>query len=593
MTGQEVQTMGWTQPYGRSGIIDVLNALVKDGTLPNGLDLSRVTVEPPRDPAHGHVTTNAAMVIAGPAGLRPRSIAEAIATRLSTDPAITDINIAGPGFINMFLAPAVWYQELGVILASGIRYGDTTVGNGRPVNVEFVSVNPTGPMHAGHGRGAVFGDALALLLSKAGYDVTREYWINDAGAQIDILARSLHHRYREILGETVGDIPPELYPGDYLVAPARMIAERDGPRWQDVAEDTWLEPFRVMACESMMVLIREDLQTMGIDHDVFTSERAIVDAGKVKEALDALDDRNLLYTGILEPPKGRKPEDWEPRPQTLFKSTAYGDDVDRPLRKSDHSYTYFATDLAYHFDKYRRGFRAMINVWGADHSGYVKRLQAAVRALTDNAGELDIKLCRMVNLMDGGIPLKMSKRAGRFVTMRDVIEEVGRDVFRFIMLTRKNDAPLDFDLQNVKEQSRDNPVFYVQYAHARACSVLRHAVEHMGADAVAADTLATVSLEPLSDPAEIGLLRHMAEWPRIVESAAEAHEPHRVAFYLNDLAARFHALWTLGRDNADLRFLVADDETLSRARLAMLRGFATVIASGLAVIGVEPVEEMR
>lgn len=585
--------MAWTRPYGRDSVIDVLNRLVADGTLPDGLDFSRVTVEPPRDPSHGQVTTNAAMVIAKSATKNPREIAEAIVAGLRDDPAIAEIAIAGPGFVNIFFAPAIWQQELRLILGAGTSYGESASGGNEKVNVEYVSVNPTGPMHAGHGRGAVFGDALASLLAKAGYDVTREYWINDAGAQIDVLARSLHHRYLEALGESVGEIPEGLYPGDYLVAPARDIAERDGDRWRNAAEDTWLEPFRTMACESMMALIREDLHLMGIDHDVFTSERGIVADGKVEEALAELTAKNLLYTGVLEPPKGKKPEDWEPRPQTLFKSTEYGDDVDRPIKKSDESYTYFATDIAYHFDKYRRGFRTMVNVWGADHGGYVKRLQAAVNALTDGEGDLDIKLCRMVNLMDGGEPLKMSKRAGRFVTMRDVMEEVGRDVFRFIMLTRKNDAPLDFDLQKVKEQSKDNPVFYVQYAHARAHSVLRHASEKWGEETIRPAALADGPLDKLADPAEIDLLRRMAEWPRIVESAAEAHEPHRVAFYLNDLAASFHALWNMGKDNASLRFIADDDDTTSRARLAMVRGLATVIASGLAVIGVQPVEEMR
>ncbi|MEQ8664305.1 MAG: arginine--tRNA ligase [Rhodospirillales bacterium] len=585
--------MAWTRPFGRDAIIDILDRFVAEGTLPAGLDFARVNVEPPRDTSHGHVTTNAAMVIAKPAGMNPREIAGALVNALSGDPAIESAEIAGPGFVNLTLADSIWHAELQTILRQGNAYGDSTKGAGEPINVEYVSVNPTGPMHAGHGRGAVFGDALASLLEKAGYAVTREYWINDAGAQIDALARSLHLRYREALGENIGEIPEGLYPGDYLIAPAREIAERDGDKWTTGSDDDWLEDFRVMACESMMALIRDDLHRMGIDHEVFTSERGIVAAGKVEEALSDLDAKGLLYTGVLEPPKGKTPEDWEPRPQTLFRSTDYGDDVDRPIKKSDDSYTYFATDIAYHFDKYRRGYKTMVDVWGADHGGYVKRLQAAVKALTGDEGNLDVKLCRMVNLMDGGQPLKMSKRAGRFVTMRDVMEEVGRDVFRFIMLTRKNDAPLDFDLQKVKEQSKDNPVFYVQYAHARAHSVMRHAAEKWGDDSVAPETLAAVPLDRLSDPAEIGLLRRMAEWPRTVESAAEAHEPHRVAFYLNDLAANFHALWNMGRDNTSLRFITDDDDDLTRARLAMVRGLASVIASGLAVIGVAPVEEMR
>lgn len=585
--------MAWTRPFGRDAIIEILDRLVESGTLPDGLDFSRVNVEPPRDPSHGHVTTNAAMVIAKPAGKNPREIAEALAAALSEDPAITTAEIAGPGFVNLTLSESVWHDELRTILREGNAYGDSAKGGGEPINVEYVSVNPTGPMHAGHGRGAVFGDALASLLEKAGHVVTREYWINDAGAQIDALARSLYLRYREAQGEDIGEIPEGLYPGDYLIAPAHEIAERDGDKWMTMAEEAWLEDFRLMACESMMDLIREDLLLMGIDHEIFTSERGIVEAGKVEAALADLEAKNLLYTGVLEPPKGKKPEDWEPRPQLLFRSTEFGDDVDRPIKKSDESYTYFATDIAYHFDKFRRGFHTMVDVWGADHGGYVKRLQAAVKALTGGEGDLDVKLCRMVNLMDGGQPLKMSKRAGRFVTMRDVMEEVGRDVFRFIMLTRKNDAPLDFDLQKVKEQSKDNPVFYVQYAHARAHSVMRHAAEKWDGDSVTPQALADVPLEGLTDPAEIGLLRRMAEWPRIVESAAEAHEPHRVAFYLNDLAATFHALWNMGRDNTSLRFITDDDDALTKARLAMVCGMASVIASGLAVIGVTPVEEMR
>jgi len=585
--------MAWTRPYGRDAVIAVLDALVSEGALAPDLDYARVAVEPPRDASHGHVTTNAAMVLAKAAGRKPRDLADAIMAKLADDANITHAEIAGPGFINMTLADAVWHDELRKILDDGTAYGTSTAGAGEKVNVEYVSVNPTGPMHAGHGRCSVFGDALATLLAKAGYTVTKEYWINDAGSQIDTLSRSLHHRYREALGEDVGEIPEGFYPGDYLVPPAKAIAEREGARWKDLPEDEWLEDFRNMATESMMALIKEDLLAMGIEHEVFTSERGVVESGKVEAALDDLTSKDLLYTGVLEPPKGKKPEDWEPRPQTLFKSTEFGDDVDRPIKKSDNTYTYFATDIAYHFDKYRRGFRTMVDVWGADHGGYVKRLQAAVKALTGGEGDLDVKLCQMVNLMDGGQPLKMSKRAGRFVTMRDVMEEVGRDVFRFIMLTRKNDAPLEFDLQKVKEQSKDNPVFYVQYAHARAHSVMRLAAEQLGDDAVTDAALAAAPMDRLADEAEIGLLRRMAEWPRIVESAAQAHEPHRIAFYLNDLAAAFHALWNMGKDNASLRFIADDDEALTRARLAMVRGMATVVASGLGVIGVTPVEEMR
>ncbi len=465
-------------------------------------------------------------------------------------------------------------------------------GAGARVNVEYVSANPTGPMHVGHGRGAVVGDALSSLLAKAGFAVAREYYVNDAGAQIDILARSLHLRYREALGEGIGAIPDGLYPGEYLIETGQKLVERDGRKWLGRSEHEWLAPLRDFAIAEMMGLIGGDLALLGVRHDRFVSERALVAAGAIGECLAALEARGLIYTGVLEPPKGKLPEDWEPRPQTLFRATEFGDDVDRPLKKSDGSWTYFAADIAYHRDKFRRGFANLIDVWGADHGGYVKRMQAAVKAVTAGQATLDVKLCQLVNLSDNGQPVRMSKRAGTFVTLREVIDEVGKDVFRFIMLTRRNDQALDFDFAKVTEQSRDNPVFYVQYAHARAASVMRHAAEAFPGDDLSDAALAEAPLDRLSDPAELALIRRLAAWPRLVEGAAEAHEPHRIAFYLQEVAAEFHMLWNKGKDAAELRFILAADPALTRARLALVRAVAIVVASGLAVIGVVPVEEM-
>ncbi|MCD6075136.1 MAG: argS, partial [Rhodospirillales bacterium] len=484
--------------------------------------------------------------------------------------------------------------RLGEILHAGTAYGTSKAGQGRKVNVEYVSANPTGPMHVGHGRGAVVGDALASLLAKAGYDVTREYYINDAGAQVDTLARSLHLRYRQALGEQIGEIPDGFYPGDYLIPIGKALATRDGAKWHNQPESEWLAPLRAFAVDEMMKLIREDLKALGVEHDVFTSERALVAAGEVANAIAELESRDLIYTGTLDPPKGKVIEDYEARPQKLFRASQFGDDVDRPVAKSDGSWTYFATDMAYHRDKFRRGFDDMIDVWGADHGGYVKRMNAAVQALTEQKGRIDVQLCQMVNLMQNGEPVKMSKRSGTFVTLREVIDEVGKDAVRFIMLTRKNDAQLEFDLAKVVEQSRDNPVFYVQYSHARCCSVLRHAADMFPAAELTAEALAKTSLDKLTDPAELSLIKSMAAWPRTVESAAEAHEPHRIAYYLNDLSSYFHALWTKGaREDVSLRFLNEDDREITRARLALVKALATVIASGLAVMGVDPVEELR
>jgi arginyl-tRNA synthetase len=574
-------------------IAQALAALAGEGALPIGLDLARVTVEPTRDPAHGDISSNAAMVLAKPAGRKPRDVADALAVKLRGHPDIATVEVAGPGFINMRLAESFWHARLADILKEGLAYGGSDMGRGAAVNVEYVSANPTGPMHVGHGRGAVVGDALAALLEKAGYAVTREYYINDAGAQVDVLARSAHLRYREALGEQVGAIPEGLYPGDYLVPVGRALAAKFGDKWRAAPESDWLEPVRSFTIDAMLALIREDLKALGVAHKMFTSERALAKAGQVDAALKFLADRDLVYTGVLEPPKGMKPDDWEERPQTLFRATRFGDDVDRPLRKSDGSWTYFATDIAYHLDKFRRGCAAMIDVWGADHGGYVKRMQAAVKAITEGKGALDVKLCQLVNLMDKGEPVKMSKRAGTFITLREVVDEVGKDVFRFIMLTRKNDAALDFDFAKVMEQTRENPVFYVQYAHARCHSVFRNAAEAFaGLDATPA-ALAGAPFERLADPAELALIKRLAGWPRLIESAAESHEPHRLAFYLYDVASDFHALWNKGNEDAGLRFIVEGDRELTRARLALVRAVQLLIASGLAIIGVTPAEELR
>jgi arginyl-tRNA synthetase len=584
----------------RNLVLATLDDLVEDGMLPPGLDLARVAVEPPRDPAHGDLATNAAMVLAGTVRENPMALAEQIGAALNGRELVTGdyhgpgltVAAARPGFLNITLAPEVWQAQLRAILRAGPGFGDSAAGAGERVNVEFVSANPTGPMHVGHGRGAVVGDALAALLAKAGFQVEREYYINDAGAQVDILARSTHLRYREALGEAIGPIPDGFYPGEYLIETGEALAKRDGRKWLDSPESEWLAPVRDFAVAQMMGLIREDLVLLGVRHDLFVSERALVEARTIDDCLTSLDQRGLIYTGVLEPPKGKLPDDWEPRPQLLFRATEFGDEVDRPLKKSDGSWTYFAADIAYHRDKFRRGFANLIDVWGADHGGYVKRMQAAVRAVTDGAADLDVKLCQLVNLFDKGAPVRMSKRAGTFVTLREVVDQVGKDVFRFIMLTRRNDQALDFDFAKVTEQSKDNPVFYVQYAHARAASVMRHAAETFAQDRLTDIALAETSLDGLTDPAEIALIRQLAQWPRLVESAAEAHEPHRVAFYLQEVAAQFHMLWNKGRDEATLRFILASDPALTRARLALVRGVALVIASGLAVIGVEPVEEM-
>ncbi len=567
--------------------------LIADGVLPAGLKTDRIAVEPPRDPQHGDISSNAAMVLAKAAGRKPRDLAGLLAERLSHLEAVDGVEIAGPGFINLRLSLAFWPARVRDILDAGLEYGASSMGGGTAVNVEYVSANPTGPLHVGHGRGAIVGDALAALLAKAGWTVTREYYVNDAGAQVDTLARSAFLRYREALGEEIGTIPAGLYPGDYLVAVGEAIAAEDGVRWLNSDEAEWLAHFRERAVADMLKLIKDDLAAVGVRHDVFCSERALVEGGEVAAAYDDLVSRELIYEGVLEPPKGKLPDDWEPRPQALFRATVFGDDVDRPLKKSDGSWTYFASDIAYHRDKARRGARTLIDIWGADHGGYVKRMQAAVTAITDGKAALDVKLCQMVNLLDGGQPVKMSKRSGSFITLREVVDRVGPDVFRFVMLTRKNDAQLDFDFQAVAEQSRENPVFYVHYAHARCRSVLRLAAQDLGLDAVRDTALKAAALEQLTDPAEIEMIKALAQWPRVVEAAAEAHEPHRVAYYLQETAALFHLLWTKGRDDARLRFMTAGDLPLTMARLALVRAVQVVIASGLHVFGVQPVEELR
>ncbi|SIS93278.1 arginyl-tRNA synthetase [Thalassospira xiamenensis M-5 = DSM 17429] len=576
----------------KSDIENQILALEKDGVLPAGSDTARITVEPPRDAAHGDAATNAAMLLSKAAGMKPRDLAEKLAEKLGTLDHIEQVEIAGPGFINLRMADDFWLSQITEVLENGKTYGNSNLGANTKMNVEYVSANPTGPMHVGHCRGAVVGDVLANLLAKAGYDVTKEYYINDAGAQVDVLARSLHLRYREALGETIDEIPAGLYPGDYLVAPGKKLAARDGDKWVKAPEEDWLEEFRGFAIVEMMALIKEDLRLLGVDHDVFTSEAGLVAAGKVQAAFEHLEKKGDIYVGVLEPPKGKTPDDWEPRPQTLFRATEFGDDVDRPLKKSDGSWTYFASDIAYHFDKYERGFNHMIDIFGADHGGYVKRMKAATKAITGGEGDLDVKLCQLVSLFDNGEPVKMSKRAGTFVTLRDVVERVGKDVVRFIMLTRKNDATLDFDFAKVTEQSKDNPVFYVQYAHARVNSVFRQAREAFPNQDFSDAALVGADLSALVSEDEKMLVRRMAEWPRIVEQAAVAHEPHRIAFFLSEIAAEFHALWNKGRDNTTLRFIVADDLAVTQARLAMIRATALVIASGLDVLGVDPVEEM-
>jgi len=577
----------------------VCGALATEGRWSAGIDLSRVVVEPPRDPAHGDVATNAAMVLTRQAKTKPRDLAEQIAARLRADDLIASVDIAGPGFINLTLKASAWSEALRTVLREGSSYGRSAMDAGEKVNVEYVSANPTGPMHVGHGRGAVFGDALANLLIFAGYDVVREYYVNDAGAQVDVLARSAHLRYREALGENIGEIPEGLYPGEYLKPVGQALAATYGDKLLKMPEAEWLPIIRAKAIAMMMEEIEGDLAALNIRHDVFFSERSLIEGGtdQVAATIEFLRGKGDVYEGRLPPPKGAPVEDYEDREQTLFRATAYGDDVDRPLKKSDGGYTYFASDIAYHKNKFDRGFHNLVDVWGADHGGYIKRVEAAIKAVTSGKATLDVKVVQLVKLLRSGEPVKMSKRSGDFVTLREVVDEVGKDAVRFMMLYRKNDAVLDFDLAKVIEQSRENPVFYVQYGHARGHSVFRNArevvpdlPEEAGARAA---FLAEAAVERLTDPAELDLLRRLALYPRTIEAAAAAHEPHRIAFYLYDLASEFHAQWTRGRDLPYLRFIINNDAGMTKARLALVQGVVSVLASGLAVLGVHAPDEMR
>jgi arginyl-tRNA synthetase len=579
---------------------EVCSALATEAGWPAGIDLSRVVVEPPRDASHGDMATNAAMVLAKEARTKPRDLAEQIAAKLRADDLIASVDVAGPGFINLTLQPSAWSEALRTVLREGASYGQSATGGAEKVNVEYVSANPTGPMHVGHCRGAVFGDALSSLLQFAGYDVTREYYINDAGAQVDVLARSAFLRYREALGEAIGEIPDGLYPGDYLKPVGEALASEYGDRLLAQPESRWLPPVRTRAIAMMMDMIKTDLAALNIKHDVFFSERSLIETGnnKVTETIDFLRSKGDVYEGRLPPPKGGAPvEDYEDREQTLFRATAYGDDVDRPLMKSDGSYTYFASDIANHKNKFDRGFSNLIDVFGADHGGYIKRMQAAVKAVTAGKATLDVKVVQLVRLLRHGEPVKMSKRSGDFVTLREVVDEVGSDAVRFMMLFRKNDAVLDFDLAKVIEQSKDNAVFYVQYGHARGHSIFKNAREQIPdlPDEAGARSayLLDAAVERLTDPAELSLLRMLALYPRMIEAAALAHEPHRIAFYLYDLASEFHALWTRGRDLPYLRFIINNDAVITKARLALVQGVVSVLASGLAVLGVHAPDEMR
>jgi arginyl-tRNA synthetase len=574
---------------------DIVAALAASGALKGAPDTSKIVVEPPRASDRGDLATNAAMVLAKDAGIKPRELAVMIAHKLLDVPRVLNAEVAGPGFINISLDPGFWLDALSAALKAGQDFGRNNQGRGEKINVEYVSANPTGPMHVGHGRGAVFGDALAKLLEFVGYSVTREYYVNDAGAQVDVLARSAYLRYREALGEKIGAIPDGLYPGDYLKPVAAALAERYGKTLVGKPEAEWLPLVRAAAIESMLAMIRDDLAALNIEHEEFFSERSLIEGGqdKVAATIETLRKGGHVYEGRLPPPKGQLPEDWEDREQTLFRSTAFGDDVDRPLKKSDGSYTYFASDIAYHRDKIERGFTTLIDVWGADHGGYVKRMQAAVAALSAGKVKLDVKLCQLVRLLRQGEPMKMSKRSGNLVTLREVVDEVGLDPVRFMMLFRKNDAALDFDLAKVIEKSRENPIFYVQYAHARGKSVFRNAKTALPKLAMDPHALARAPLERLTDPGELALVKKIAQWPRLVEAAASSHEPHRLAFYLHELASEFHSHWNRGNEMPHLRFIIEDDATLTSARLTLVCGVVLVLASGLAILGVGAPEEMR
>lgn len=565
---------------------------IKGGNLPNGWQ-EKVTVNLTRDPNHGDLATNIAMILAKPLGKSPKDLAANIAGHLTQNSDIVKAEVAGPGFINLTLSPTFWQKQIKIILDQGIRYGESNLGAGQKVNIEFVSTNPTGPMHTGHGRNAVLGDTIASLLTKVGYQVCREYYVNDAGGQVNALARSLYVRYRQAVGQTINDndFTADMYPADYLVPAAEKLFQEDGDKWINQSEEKWLEHFKEFAVTEMLTLIRQDLALLGVHMDVFTSEKTLVNDKQVEKTLDALRAKGDVYQGTLEPPKGHVIEDWEPRPQTLFRATQYGDDVDRPLIKSDNSWTYFASDIAYHFHKFQRGFHHLIDVFGADHSGYVKRIKAAVQAITDNQASFEIKVCQMVNFLDEGVPVRMSKRAGTFITVKEVIDRVGKDATRFMMVSRHQDMPIDFDFAKVVEQTRDNPIFYIQYAHARVQSVLRHSQEVF--PQLNLSTLSEADLSLLTDEHELSMIKVLTDWPSQVEGAAQVREPHRLANFLYDVASHFHALWNKGKDHTHLRFIEPQNFEQTKARLALITATATVIANGLTTLGITPVQEMR
>ncbi len=551
------------------------------------------TVEAPRDPKHGDIATNLAMTLTRVIGKSPRVIADAMVAALQHDPSTTHGDVAGPGFINLRLAPGIWQEQLKTILHAGIHYGDLNIGKGEKVCIEYVSANPTGPMHAGHVRGAVFGDALSNLMRKVGYDVTREYYFNDAGTQVDVLARTVHLRYREVLGELIGEIPQGLYPGEYLRPVAENLVVRDGQKWLNQPEEVWLKPVRDFAINEMMEAIRYDLKMIGIKHDVFSNERDMIENGTLDKVFKEMEDKGLIYTGTLPPPRGKEMENWTPEPLILFRSSQFGDSSDRALKKRDGTWSYIMPDIAYHYHKIQRGFKVMINVLGADHGGYMERMRPAIAAISDGSAKLDVLFCQMVKVFNNGEAVKLSKRSGNIITLREMVEEVGADSVRFTILTRSFDSPFEFDFAKTKEQSRDNPVFYIQYAHARCCSVLRHAADMFPNADLSAKGLAEVDVGALQGEDDLALIRLMCNWPKLVEAAALTREPHRISFYLYDLAAMFHSFWNKGKDDATLRFLIEDNPRLTMARLALLKGLTIVMASGLAVIGVKPLEEMR
>ena len=557
------------------------------------IDQNLITVEPPRDKEHGDVATNVAMVFAKILSIKPRDLAIKICNELDRNDYVAAVKVAGPGFINIKLVDEVWFKSLHFILKSEKDYGSSALGAGKKINIEYVSANPTGPLHAAHARGAVVGDALARLLMKTGYEVCKEYYINDAGSQVDILGQSTFLRYQEVLGDDSIVIPDGHYPGAYLKDIASEIVEKDGNKWLSKSVEERLDAFRKYSVQMMMEKVKADLNSLGIEMDIFSSEQSLIQSGGVDSVLNILEDRELLYEGVLDPPKGKQSENWISRPQRLFKSTLFGDDVDRAIQKTDGSWTYFASDIAYHYDKYKRGFTEMIDIWGADHGGYVKRMQSAVNAVTFDEAKLDVKICQIVHMLKDGKPVRMSKRSGDFITIEDVVTAVGKDVIRFIMLTRKNDQVLEFDFDKVVEQSRDNPVFYVQYAHARCCSVLRNANIGNTGGSFEKSNFCSNNLSLLTDENELNVIKILTNWPRIIQGAAKAHEPHRIAFYLSDLAAAFHSLWNKGKEDEKLRFIVQDDKELSFARLSLIKAIAIVIASGLEVIGIEAAEELR